>query len=321
MSRLPGDTVLVHLASGIGNIILATPLLLVLKRDGFCVDVLIDADYPGAGDLLGDWSGIRTIYDSRRPRPQQSSYAHVLAAIPPFYWGRYARQYARPRQTIYRAPDALFYCDEQAYYLEFARALGCDISNPPYYFLPVAPEASSTAQSTTVVLAPGCKTGEMAAKRWPFFPELAETLSDVVLVGTEDDLDQFAGARMRFPSHIRSLVGRLSLRETATVLASAGAVVANDCGLGHIAAALGTPTILLFGPTPHATLGRFPPNVTVLRRGLDCEPCWFKKRFDACGGKISCLKELTVDEVCDAVSKSCRTTLSARGVRICARGR
>jgi ADP-heptose:LPS heptosyltransferase len=110
-----------------------------------------------------------------------------------------------------------------------------------------------------------------------------------VVIGIPDDLYNFGGSAMRFPAHVRSLVGQLSLRETAGVLAAAGAVVANDSGLGHIAGAVGTPTILLFGPTPDATLGRLPPNVRVLRAGLACEPCWFGHRYGPCAGRIACL--------------------------------
>src|SRR6202008_731065 len=116
-----------------------------------------------------------------------------------------------------------------------------------------------------------------------------ELFQDVVIVGTADDLHNFDGTPMRFPGHARSLVGRLSLREAAGVIAAAGAVVANDSGLGHVAGAVGTPTILLFGPTPDATLGRLPPNVKVLRGGLACEPCWFGDRFGACAGRIACM--------------------------------
>jgi hypothetical protein len=298
------EPVLVHLASGIGNIVFATPMLLILSRAGFVVDVVIDADYPGVAELLEGWSGVRTVYDGRSLRPAHSSYARVIAAIPPFYWRRYAPQYARARRDLFRPPDSLFHRDEQAYYLEFARALGCDISDPPYYFLPITPEDNTAAGPTTIVLAPGCKTGEMAAKRWPFFPELADRFEDVVLIGTDDDLTQFDGRAMQFSQRVRSSIGRLSLREAAAVLASAGVVVANDCGLGHIAGALGVPTVLLFGPTADAVLGRLPPNVTVLRRGLKCEPCWFNKRFEACARDIRCLRELTVDEVAAVVRRN-----------------
>ena len=73
---------------------------------------------------------------------------------------------------------------------------------------------------------------------------------------------------MNFPAHVSSLVGQLSLRETAEVMASAGVVVGNDSGLSHIAAAVGTPTVMLFGPTPHESLGPMSPNVKMLRSGL-----------------------------------------------------
>ena len=60
-------TVLVHLASGIGNIVLATPLLIALNHMGFVVDLLLHADYPQTADLLRDWSVIREVYDGRSP--------------------------------------------------------------------------------------------------------------------------------------------------------------------------------------------------------------------------------------------------------------
>ena len=59
------QTVLVHLASGVGNIVLATPLLLALNHMEFVVDLLIHADYPQTADLLRDWSVIRAVYDDR----------------------------------------------------------------------------------------------------------------------------------------------------------------------------------------------------------------------------------------------------------------
>ena len=51
-----------------------------------------------------------------------------------------------------------------------------------------------------------------------------------------------------------------------------------DSGLSHVASAVGTPTVMTLGPTPHLTLGHSPPNVKVLRSGFDCEPCWYVSR-------------------------------------------
>jgi heptosyltransferase-2 len=80
-------------------------------------------------------------------------------------------------------------------------------------------------------------------------------------------------------------------------MASAGLVIGNDSGLAHVAAAVGTPCVMIFGPTPHQVLGQLPPHVTVVRRGLPCEPCWSRSRFHACGRRINCLRELSVQEV------------------------
>lgn len=295
--------VLVHLASGVGNIVLATPLLLILIRHGFNVDLLIDGDYSGTAELFHGWGALGSVYNGHAAERPTQRYDFRIPSLPPFYWHRYAGEYKTIGNAVARPPDSLFYRDEQAYYLEFATALGCEVANPPYYFLPAVPDAARCVTDETLILAPGSKTGEMTAKRWPHFPRLAELFDDVVTVGTPDDLSQFDGTPMQFPAHVRCLVGQLSLRETAGVMAAAGAVVANDSGLGHIAGAVGTPTILLFGPTPNATLGRLPPNVRVLRAGLACEPCWFDDRFGACVGRVACLPLIGPDTVAAAIAQ------------------
>jgi ADP-heptose:LPS heptosyltransferase len=294
-------TVLVHLAAGIGNVVLATPLLLVLHRAGFVIDLRLDCDYPEAAELFRGWGAIRTLLSGAYGVETRAAYRHVIPAVPPFYWPRYAARYAGATNAVARPTAETFYADEQAFYLHFARALGCDVATAPAPFLPIAPNPALGVDATTVVLAPGCKTGEMAAKRWPWFVEFAAALGDVAVVGTADDLRRFDGTPMRFPAHVRALVGRLTLRETAAAMAAARAVVANDSGLGHVAAAVGAPTILLFGPTPHASLGRPAPNATILAARCACAPCWFGARFGACGGRIDCLAQIGVADVLAAL--------------------
>jgi ADP-heptose:LPS heptosyltransferase len=293
-----GKNVLIHLASGIGNIILSTPLLIACSQMHLTIDILLSADYPETVSLLESWSVIRTIYvKSVMSVSELNSYDVLISAIPPFYWSRYAHVYTKASQVVKRPPATLFYQNEQAYYLAFAHELGYPAAQCPLYRLPIAPSEGFGITGRTLALAPGCKTGEMAAKRWPYFPQLAERFEDVVLVGTADDLCQRDGTAMQFPPHARCFVDALTLRETAELLASVGAVVGNDSGLAHVAAAVGTPTVMLFGPTPHRSLGHFPPNITVLRTGLECEPCWFTSRFRACAARIHCLHQLTVEIV------------------------
>jgi heptosyltransferase-1 len=119
----------------------------------------------------------------------------------------------------------------------------------------------------------------------------------VAVVGTAEDLRRADGACVEFPPHARLFIDRLSLRETAALLASCGAVVANDSGLAHVAAAVGAPVVMIFGPTPDRTLGPLAPNVTVVRAGHACEPCWFGPRLRACAGRLDCLREISVARV------------------------
>ena len=289
--------VLVHVGAGIGNIILATPLFVALHEMRYEVDVWLSGDYAQTADLLKPWSVVRTILADRSVDLRPTRYASVIPAIPPFYWPRYASRFKATMPLVPRPEESLFYRDEQEFYLSFARRLGYPTDGRPLVCLPVSAPESEAVGLQTLIIAPGCKTGEMAAKRWSRFPELSDEFEDVAVVGTADDLWRYDGAMFEFRPHVKMFVNRLTLRQTAELLAGAGAVVANDTGLAYVAAAVGTPTLILFGPTPHQSLGAFPPNVHVMRAGLACEPCWFHARFGACARRIDCLAHLSVGDV------------------------
>jgi ADP-heptose:LPS heptosyltransferase len=309
------QTVLAHVGAGVGNVVLATPLFVALAGQGFTIDVLLDADYAETAELLRGWSLVREVFAhgaGARPAGWRD-YDHLVPAVPPFYWHRFARLYAGDSRAVARPPDALFYADEQQFYLSFARSLGAGESEHPVYRLPVAPDESFGVGARTLVIAPGSKGGEMRAKRWGGFVELAGLFADVAVVGTREDLRGRDGAELKFPPHARLFVDRLSLAQTAGLLAAAGAVVGNDCGLSHVAAAVGAPTVMIFGATPHLALGRLAPNVRVVRAGLPCEPCWFASRFRACDERIDCLRAITVEGVAREVRELlCADHSSAR---------
>jgi ADP-heptose:LPS heptosyltransferase len=86
--------------------------------------------------------------------------------------------------------------------------------------------------------------------------ELVPLLKDAgffpVLVGGPDEVGDAEKLRGAFPE-LPSLVGKCSLRETLAVLASARLAIGADTGIMHIAAAVGCPTVTVFGPTEFAT--------------------------------------------------------------------
>jgi ADP-heptose:LPS heptosyltransferase len=295
------DEIQVHLAAGIGNIVLATPLLVALHDFGFAIDVVLAADYPETAELFRSWSVVRAVFTSGNIPPAKN-YQYVLPVIPPFYWQRFAHRFRNTPNLLPRPSDSLFYENEQAFYFSFAQVLGWEGAIPAV-MLPIAPIERADITTRTLVLAPGRKTGEMAKKRWPYFPVLAEEFDDVVIVGTADDLCDGQGKCLQFPVHAHNLASRLSLRETAEIIATAGAFVGNDSGLSHIAAAVGTPTVMIFGPTSEQVLGSFPSNVRTLRAGLACEPCWFNARFRSCRNRIDCLAQVSVENVISSLAE------------------
>ncbi len=131
---------------------------------------------------------------------------------------------------------------------------------------------------TLLALAPGAAH---ATKRWPLahWVDLAARLeaqdtADLVVLGGPDEAAAGAAIAAAAPTRAVNLAGTLTLRETAAVLKRARAAVAGDTGLLHLATAVGTPVVGLYGPTVEA-FGFFPyqGRATVLQRDLPCRPC------------------------------------------------
>src|SRR5256885_8051536 len=95
----------------------------------------------------------------------------------------------------------------------------------------------------TIALHPGCKP-DWPWKKWHGFGELARLFPNVAIVGTTEDL-LTAGTYFHqpfvWPDHARVFIGQLDLPDTAALLRECAALVANDSGLMHLAAALGVP--------------------------------------------------------------------------------
>lgn len=138
------------------------------------------------------------------------------------------------------------------------------------------------------------------AKRWPatsyarLNDRLQEDLSaNVVLVGGREELDVsrevFDGSR----SKPVVLTGETDLAEAVAVLAEADLLISNDMGLAHIAPAVGTRTIVIFGPTNPETTRPFSDNAVVIREGVDCSPCMLRD----CPIDHRCMTRISVDNV------------------------
>lgn len=92
---------------------------------------------------------------------------------------------------------------------------------------------------------------------------------------------------------VHNLVGKTSLREAAAILRRARVAVGVDTGLTHIAIAMRTPTLALFGST-RPYLDACSPSVKILYEALPCSPC---RRHPTCDGRFDCMRAHTVEAV------------------------
>jgi heptosyltransferase-2 len=127
-----------------------------------------------------------------------------------------------------------------------------------------------------VAVAPG---SVWATKRWPYYPALAASLAEslpIVVVGGAGDRELAAAIVAACPpGRALDVTGRLSLLASAELLRRAALLVTNDSAPQHLASAVGTPTLTIFGPTvPEFGFGPLAPGSrTAGVQGLACRPC------------------------------------------------
>lgn len=152
-------------------------------------------------------------------------------------------------------------------------------------------------------------------KRWPprHFASLIEKIRSqfgaefdqmIILGGAGEKLigDQLRERLSGFQAH--NLCGVTTIRVTAALIQKAIFLLGNDGGLIHIAHAVGTPVIALYGPVNPAVYGPYPKSptaLTITNTGPPCRPCYQKMRFRADCSGIECLTELEPELVFDRI--------------------
>lgn len=158
-----------------------------------------------------------------------------------------------------------------------------------------------------IVFHPGC-FGDLALKRWPpaYYGELAGRLYadgyGIVLVGGSDEVG-LAGPIIDSASvPIVDLIGKTTLPQVAGLLRNARLIVANDTGLMHLAAAVGTHVVGIYGPTSHMKNTPLIGQHHIVRRPVSCSPCYQPgKPVPIC--RAWCLEMTTPDQVYQACLK------------------
>lgn len=180
-----------------------------------------------------------------------------------------------------------------------------EVSDPQFQ-IEVSPErkkdalkflGGTDAGKPLVLLCPGSVNSR--AKRWPveryaaLADQLAEFGATVALIGSPGELEvskQVAKSTKRPPM---LLTGKTSVAEVAALISVADVLVTNDTGPAHIGAAIGTPTLVIFGPTNPLTTRPYGSAGEIIRHPPDCAPCMLRD----CPIDHRCMTAITAEEV------------------------
>ena len=334
-------TSLVVQTSFLGDVILTTPLLTELARRG-PVDVVVTKaaapllrGHPAVRDVIvfdkrgsdRGLAGIRRMArrmsrrDDGTPRGIEAAYfaqMSLRSALLPWL----ARVPVRVGWAASK-PGRLFYTTRIPYAREAHHAVRCwqlafpdgapEVSAMPAPTLvPGGDEraavdallAPTTDGRPLVALSPGSVWG---TKRWPYFPELAALLAPlarVVVVGGPGEGELARAIVAAAPAGaVLDATGRLSLLASAELIRRARVLVTNDSSPLHMASAVGTPTVAIFGPTvPAFGFGPLAQgSVVVEHQQMPCRPCHHHGPERCPLGHFKCMKEIGAARVMEEV--------------------
>jgi heptosyltransferase II len=325
-----GGPVLVIQTAFLGDVVLTTPLLTVLAGRYGPVDVVTT---PAAASLLEQHPSVRDVfrYDKHGADRGLKGMRRLGRQL---RRGGYARVYL-PHRSVRSAalglwsgaPERIGFADSPAAITytkrvprpqgghEVERLLSLAGMMPGESVPPVSLELAPTDQAAAgswlashnvgpdfVALAPGSVWG---TKRWSHYGELAARLDrSTVVVGSAEDAPLGEAIVAASGGRAVNAAGALTLRGSAALLQRAAALVTNDSAPLHLATAVGTPIVAIFGPTvPEFGFGpRRPGDVTLGHQDLPCRPC-SKHGPQVCPlGHHRCMRDLSVDAVLAALA-------------------
>lgn len=214
---------------------------------------------------------------------------------------------------------------ESFYYLNLVAELErglfgtCSITDTKTYFsLPVSGKRQEAARRIInqsgarpgmplAIICPGSVNSR--AKRWPaeryaeLVDRLVESGMDVGLIGSSAEIDVSTEVSSRASHQPILLTGSTTVAEAVAIISIADVLITNDTGPAHIGAAVGTPTLVVFGPTNPLTTYPLSAAAAIIRHPPDCAPCMLRD----CPIDHRCMTAIAPAEVFDRAVALMRT--------------
>ena len=321
----------------LGDVVLTTPLLAALAARHGPVDVVTT---PAAAPLVETHPAVRRVvpYDKRG---RDRGWAGLRALAHRLRSEHYERAYLPHRSLrtaalalLARVPARIGFHDGWSFFYTEVRRHPSDghevdrllalAEEPSAAYAPsLHPTPDDERAAGAVLSAAGIEDGGRfvavapgsiwGSKRWPHYPALARRLTDtpVVVVGGPDDVE--LGEEIvrtvkdgQGRSRAVNACGKLTLRQSAALIGRAALLVTNDSAPLHMATAMGTPIVALFGPTL-PEFGFSPirvGDVTLGVAGLDCRPCSRHGPPSCPLGHHRCMRDLGPEAVAAAIEET-----------------
>ena len=322
-------------AGALGDTLMATPVVTALaeRHPGARIDFLASA---GAAPLLADRTEIATVLTLRhrnwpywlsaekralvrRIRGARYDAAIVLEHAPRYY--ELVERAGVSRVTGFRdtpfdpALHSIANNLRAAGFDDYAQRSWRMLIAPPDAGLPVARQLRENHPGPLVGIHVGYGPGRRKKDQhtrlrgWslPNWAEVASRLVDrgatLVLTGAQEDRPSIDQLRPLLPPrNIVDLAGALALRDSVSLIASLDLLVSVDSGPAHIAAAVGTPVVVLWGPgilaqtRPVSSASR----VEIVREAVPCAPCYGTPAMRACRQNI-CMEQIAPARVAETI--------------------
>ena len=199
-------------------------------------------------------------------------------------------------------------------YLLVTEAMGARVQGLPQFRFNVCEEDQAVVRN--ILSEKGISVGQpwvamnvsarWRTKRWPLssFAAVLDRLHEeghgpVVVIGSAEDRGDVEALRAVTTTPFIDLAGAVPLGCLPALLSKAAAMITNDSGPMHIAAAVGVPVVALFGPTSGVRTGPYGAGHRVLTSSIPCRPCF--SRVCRHTPELECLRSLTPGEVAEAV--------------------
>jgi lipopolysaccharide heptosyltransferase I len=191
-------------------------------------------------------------------------------------------------------------------YLMVPRQLGIAVDNVEFPLAP-DPRGPKAGLEKLILINPGAR---WPTKRWPAprFGELLARLAAVwpdhrlAIIGSADEritADSIAAAAH---APVEVLAGRTTLPQLLDLMRRSALLISNDSGPMHLAVAVGTPVVAIFGPTNPRHTGPYPASThAVLRTSLPCSPCLKSQCNEP--EPMKCLNDIEVEQVVAAAER------------------